>query len=90
MTDKLVLFLAAKFIHLMEECSVKREKKQTDRSLLDFKCFILEDEILMQRLLSVLSWQLLDKNESGDVNGFSICTDDFRSVMGMFLPQFPI
>lgn len=38
----------------------------------------------MQRLPSVSSWQLLDKNGSGDGNGFSICADDFKGVMRTF------
>lgn len=49
-----------------------------------FKYFILQYEKLMQRLPSVSSWKLLDKNDSGDGNGFSICADDFKSVMRMF------
>lgn len=70
---------------------MSKGKKQTDRSLLDFffNYFILQYEKLMQRLPSVSSWQLLDKNDSRDGNGFRICADDFKSVMRIFSATVP-
>lgn len=65
---------------------MKRKKPQTYRKKFAWflKYLILQNQKLVWRLPSVSSWQLLDKNDSGDGNGFRICADTFKGAMGKF------